>query len=57
MLTKIITREMNIPAANGASQATKLIETGDLVTVNVDLGLIVIGEPEFNLEIGVNRLR
>jgi len=48
--SSIIAREMNIPAVNGVSQVTELIETGDLVTVNGDLGLVVIGEPEFNLE-------
>jgi len=52
--SSIIAREMNIPAVNGVSQVTELIETGDLVTVNGDLGLVVIGEPEFNLEMGVN---
>lgn len=48
--SSIIAREMGIPAVNGVSRATELIETGDLVTVNGDLGLVVIGEPEFNLE-------
>jgi len=53
--SSIIAREMNIPAVNGVSQATELIETGALVTVNGDLGLVVIGEPEFNLEmVGIN---
>ena len=52
--SSIIAREMNIPAVNGVSQVTELIETGDLVTVNGDLGLVVIGEPEFNLEMGIN---
>jgi pyruvate,water dikinase len=52
--SSIIAREMNIPAVNGVSQATELIETGDLVTVNGDLGLVVIGEPEFDLEMGIN---
>jgi len=53
--SSIIAREMNIPAVNGVSQVTELIETGDLVTVNGDLGLVVIGEPEFNLEmVGIN---
>jgi phosphohistidine swiveling domain-containing protein len=48
--SSIIAREMNIPAVNGVSRATELIETGELVTVNGDLGLVVIGEPEFELE-------
>ena len=48
--SSIIAREMEIPAVNGVSRATELIETGDLITLNGDLGIIVIGEPEFNLE-------
>ncbi len=48
--SSIIAREMNIPAVNGVSSATELIKTGELVTVNGDLGLVVIGEPEFDLE-------
>ncbi|MFU8794158.1 MAG: PEP-utilizing enzyme [Dethiobacteria bacterium] len=53
MLTKIIAREMNIPAVNGVSRATELIETGDLVTVNEAPGLVVIGKPEYNLELRI----
>lgn len=48
--SSIIARELNIPAVNGVSGATELIETGDLVTLNGDLGLVIIGEPEFYLE-------
>ncbi len=48
--SSIIARELNIPAVNGVSGATELIETGDLLTLNGDLGLVVIGEPEFELE-------
>jgi phosphohistidine swiveling domain-containing protein len=50
--SSIIARELGIPAVNGVSRATELIETGDLVTVNGDLGLVVVGEPEFDLEKG-----
>ena len=50
--SSIIARELNIPAVNGVSGATELIETGDLVTLNGDLGLVIIGEPEFYLEQG-----
>ncbi len=49
--SSIIARELQIPAVNGVSRATELIETGDLLTVNGDLGLVVIGEPEFDLEL------
>ena len=48
--SSIIAREMKIPAVNGVHRASELIRTGDLVTVNGDFGLVVIGEPEFNLE-------
>ena len=48
--SSIIARELNIPAVNGVSRATELIETGDLLTLNGDLGLVIIGEPEFKLE-------
>lgn len=48
--SSIIARELEIPAVNGVSQATNLIETGELITVNGDLGLVVIGEPEFEME-------
>lgn len=48
--SSIIARELEIPAVNGVSRATDLIETGELITVNGDLGLVVIGEPEFNME-------
>jgi len=48
--SSIIARELEIPAVNGVSQATNLIENGDLITVNGDLGLVVIGEPEFEMK-------
>jgi pyruvate,water dikinase len=50
--SSIIAREMNIPAVNGVPKATGLIRTGDLVTVNGDLGIVTIGKPEFELELG-----
>lgn len=50
--SSIIAREMNIPAVNGVPKATALIQTGDLVTVNGDLGIVVIGKPEFDIELG-----
>lgn len=47
--SSIIAREMNIPAVNGVNDATRLIKTGDMVTVNGDLGVVVIGSPDFNI--------
>lgn len=48
--SSIIAREMKIPAVNGVTNATKLIKTGDMVTVNGDMGIITIGRPEFDIE-------
>jgi hypothetical protein len=31
-------------------KATSLINTGDMVTVNGDMGIITIGKPEFEIE-------
>ncbi len=50
--SSIIAREMRIPAVNGVPKATELIKTGDLVTVNGDIGIVVIGKPEFEVEFG-----
>ncbi|WP_414470451.1 PEP/pyruvate-binding domain-containing protein [Methanobacterium sp. ACI-7] len=48
--SSIIARELGIPAVNGVSRATELIKKGDIITLNGYLGLVIIGEPEFNLE-------
>ncbi|WP_159434291.1 PEP/pyruvate-binding domain-containing protein [Peptoclostridium litorale] len=45
--SSIIAREMNIPAVNGISRATEWIRTGDIVTVNGDIGVVLIGKPSF----------
>lgn len=45
--SSIIAREMDIPAVNGVQDATTLIETGDTVTVNGDLGVVVVGNGDF----------
>ena len=45
--SSIIAREMNIPAVNGISHATEWIRTGDIVTVNGYLGIVMLGRPEF----------
>ena len=39
-----------IPSINEVSKATNLIKFGGLITVNGDLGSVVIGIPEFNME-------
>lgn len=48
--SSIIARELGIPAVNGVSRATEYIKNGDVVTVNGYLGLVVVGEAEFDLE-------
>ncbi|GAB4309479.1 MAG: hypothetical protein Kow0019_06530 [Methanobacteriaceae archaeon] len=55
--SSIIAREMGIPAVNGVGDATFLIKNGDMVTVNGYLGLVIIGEPEFNLEHGIKSIK
>jgi len=41
----IIAREYGIPCVNGVADAGKLIRTGDRVTVDGHLGIVIIGEP------------
>ena len=48
--SSIIARELGIPAVNGVSRVTELIQTGDVITVNGDLGLVVVGEADFERE-------
>jgi len=55
--SSIIAREMGIPSVNGVSKATEIINNGDLITVNGYLGLVIIGEPEFNLERGFEEIK
>ena len=50
MHSSIIAQELEIPSINEASKAKNLIKFGDLITVNGDLGSVVIGNPEFNME-------
>jgi pyruvate,water dikinase len=46
----IIARELGIPCANGIANATDLLRTGDVVTVDGYLGIVTVGPPEFELE-------
>lgn len=41
----IIAREYGIPCVTGVADASKLIRTGDRVTVDGHLGIVIIGEP------------
>ena len=48
----IIAREMGIPCVNGVAQAAELLGNGDIVTVDGHLGIVTVGPPEFDLELG-----
>ncbi len=50
MHSSIIAQELEIPSINEASKAMNLIKFGDLITVNGDQDLVVIGTPEFKME-------
>jgi pyruvate,water dikinase len=48
----IIARELGIPCVNGVPEAAEQLAEGQRVTVDGYLGLVTIGEPEFDLELG-----
>nr|MEE4267224.1 PEP/pyruvate-binding domain-containing protein [Candidatus Krumholzibacteria bacterium] len=48
----IIARELGVPCVNGVSGATGILKNGDLVTVDGHLGIVTVGPPEFDLELG-----
>jgi pyruvate,water dikinase len=48
----IIAREMGIPCVNGIADAVELLQDGDIVSVDGHLGIVTVGEPDFNLELG-----
>jgi pyruvate,water dikinase len=48
----IIAREMGIPCVNGVRDAVRLLKNGDLVTVDGHLGIVTVGSPVFDLELG-----
>jgi pyruvate,water dikinase len=47
----IIARELGIPCVNGIRDVTRLLRTGDLVTVDGYLGIVTVGAPELDLEL------
>ncbi len=47
----IIARELGIPCVNGVRDAAEILNNGDLVTVDGHLGIVAVGEPEFELEL------
>ena len=44
----IIAREYGIPCVTGVAEAASLIQTGDTVTVDGFLGIVIIGEATLN---------
>jgi pyruvate,water dikinase len=48
----IIARELGIPCVNGVPEASELLANGQPVTVDGHLGIVTVGEPEFDLELG-----
>jgi len=46
----IIARELGIPCVNGIADAVDILADGELVTVDGHLGIVTVGEPEFELE-------
>jgi pyruvate,water dikinase len=47
----IIARELGIPCVNGIADAAEILKDGDIVTVDGHLGIVIVGEPEFDLEL------
>ncbi len=47
----IIARELGIPCVNGVAGVIEMLQDGDIVTVDGYLGIVTVGEPEFDLEL------
>lgn len=47
----IIARELGIPCVNGVRHAAELLTDGQLVTIDGHLGIVTIGESEFDIEL------
>jgi pyruvate,water dikinase len=48
----IIARELRIPCVNGVASAVELIKDGDVLSVDGHLGIVTVGPPEFDAELG-----
>jgi pyruvate,water dikinase len=48
----IIARELGIPCVNGVPEAAEQLADGQRVAVDGHLGIVTVGEPEFELELG-----
>jgi pyruvate,water dikinase len=47
----IIARELGIPCVNGIPDVTETLHSGDLLTVDGDLGIVTLGKAEFDVEV------
>jgi pyruvate,water dikinase len=47
----IIARELGIPCVNGIANLTEFLTDGQVVTVDGHIGVVTVGEPEFELEL------
>jgi phosphohistidine swiveling domain-containing protein len=47
----IIARELGIPCVNGVSKLTEVLQNGQTVTVDGHLGIVTVGEAEFDREL------
>jgi pyruvate,water dikinase len=48
----IIARELGIPCVNGVASAVELITDGEILAVDGHLGIVTVGPPEFDAELG-----
>jgi pyruvate,water dikinase len=46
----IIARELGVPCVNGVAAAVEQVRDGEWLTVDGNLGLVTVGQPEFDLE-------
>ncbi len=46
----IIARELGVPCVNGVSELLECLEDGDRITVDGYLGIVSVGDPDFELE-------
>jgi pyruvate,water dikinase len=51
----IIARELGIPCVNGVQRAADQLQDGMLLTVDGNLGIVTVGEPEFDLELRIRK--
>ena len=47
----IIARELGIPCVNGVAGVMEMLQDGDIVTIDGYLGIVTVGEADFDLEL------